>query len=138
MTAAVSTTNAPAAIGPYSQAVDTGQLVFCSGQIPLDPATGSINVHDVAAQTEQVLTNLTAVLAAAGLSTSDVIKTTVFLADIADFTVVNEVYTRHFVGAVLPARSAVQVAALPKGALVEIEAVALRPNGALPKAGRAV
>ncbi len=123
----VSTSAAPAAIGPYSQAVDTGQLVFCSGQIPLDPASGAIEASDVSAQTEQVLVNLAAVLAAAGLGLDAVVKTTVFLADMADFAAVNAVYARHFAGPVLPARSAVQVAGLPRGALVEIEAVAQRP-----------
>jgi len=126
MSTLISTRNAPAAIGPYSQAVDTGTLVFCSGQIPINPATGQIDAQDVAEQTEQVISNLEAVLAEANLSLTNVVKTTVFLTDIADFTVVNEVYARRFTGPVLPARSAIQVAALPKAALVEIEAIAAR------------
>jgi len=126
MNTPISTRNAPAAIGPYSQGVDTGALVFCSGQIPIDPATGQIEAQDVAGQTEQVISNLEAVLAQANLSLADVVKTTVFLTDIADFATVNEVYARRFTGPVLPARSAIQVAALPKAALVEIEAIAAR------------
>lgn len=128
---AVSTASAPAAVGPYSQAVSTGDasgsLVFISGQVPLDPGTGTLVEGDVVAQTEQVLANIGAIVSAAGLSSDDVVKTTVLLADIADFKAVNEVYARFFTGPVLPARAAFQVAALPLGAAVEIEAVAVRP-----------
>lgn len=129
--AAISTSQAPAAVGPYSQGVATGSepgsLVFVSGQVPLDPATGTLVEGGIAAQAEQVLTNLGAILRAAGLGYDDVVKTTVLLADIADFAAVNEVYARFFTGPVLPARAAFGVAALPLGAGVEIEAVALRP-----------
>ncbi len=125
----VSTPNAPEAIGPYSQAVIAGNLVFCSGQIPLDPATGALVEGDIAAQTRRVLENLRAVLEAAGSGLDRVVKTTVFLADLADFQGMNAVYAEYF-GGDPPARAAVQVAALPKGARVEIEAVALRGDGA--------
>jgi 2-iminobutanoate/2-iminopropanoate deaminase len=130
----IATPDAPKAIGPYAQAVSVpaGRLVFCSGQIPLDPKTGEIVGAGVRAQTERVLENLAAVLAAAGASFADVVKTTIFLTDLGDFAVVNEVYAR-FVGANPPARATVQVAGLPKGASVEIEAVAvlpLAPSGA--------
>ena len=112
----IATTNAPAAVGPYSQGVSTGQgagsLVFVSGQVPLDPATGALVEGDIQAQ--------------AGLGYDDVVKTTVLLADIADFAAVNEVYARYFTGETLPARAAFGVAALPLGAGVEIEAVAAR------------
>ncbi len=120
----VSTGDAPRAIGPYSQAVRTGNLVFTSGQIPLDPATMSLVEGDVSAQAEQVMANLGAVLAAAGTSFGRVVKTTCFLADLNDFPAFNEVYARSF-GDAPPARSTVQVARLPMGALVEVEAVAL-------------
>ncbi len=113
---------APAAIGPYSAAVKTGNLVFTSGQLPADPATGNL-VEGVAAQTEQAIRNLAAVLEAAGSGLDKVVKTTCFLADMGDFAVFNEVYARLF-GDHKPARSAVAVKALPKGALVEIECVA--------------
>lgn len=119
----VHTDHAPKAIGPYSQAIVTDGWVYCSGQIPLDPATGAQVEGDVAAQTEQVLTNLRHVLEAAGASLSSVVKTTVFLADMGDFAAMNEVYARHF-GDHRPARAAVQAAALPKGVDVEIECVA--------------
>jgi 2-iminobutanoate/2-iminopropanoate deaminase len=122
---AISTALAPAAIGPYSQAIDTGALVFCAGQGGLDPATGALVEGGVAAQAERALLNLRAVLDAAGLSFGDVIKTTIFLADMADFAAVNETYAR-FVTDPPPARSTVGVAALPKGGLVEIEAIARR------------
>lgn len=129
--AAISTSQAPAAVGPYSQGVATGlgpgSPVFVSGQVPLDPATGTLIEGGIAAQAEQVLTNLGTILQAAGLGYDDVVKTTVLLADIADFAAVNEVYARFFTGPVLPARAAFGVAALPLGAGVEIEAVALRP-----------
>jgi 2-iminobutanoate/2-iminopropanoate deaminase len=121
---AVSTTAAPAAIGPYSQAIASGGLVMCSGQLGLDPATGEL-VAGVEAQAERALKNLAAVLDAAGLGFGDVVKTTIFLADMGDFAAVNEVYAR-FMPDPPPARSTVQVAALPKGGLVEIEAVAFR------------
>ncbi|GEJ57921.1 RidA family protein [Anaeromyxobacter diazotrophicus] len=123
----VATPSAPRAIGPYSQAVlvERGgtRTLYCSGQIPLDPATGELVQGDIAVQTERVLANLEAVLAGAKLSFADVVKTTVFLVDLADFARMNEVYGRRFGGAP-PARSTVQVAALPKGARVEIEVVA--------------
>ncbi len=122
---AVKTPQAPAAIGPYSQAIAIDGLLFCSGQLGLDPASGALVEGGVAAQAERSLTNLARVLDAAGLTFGDVVKTTVFLADIADFTTVNEVYGR-FVTDPPPARSTVQVAALPKGGLVEIEAIARR------------
>ena len=124
---AVSTAAAPAAAGPYSQAVSAGSTVYISGQVPLDPATGALVEGGIQAQAERVLTNIGAILEAAGLSYADVVKTTVLLADIADFKAVNEVYARFFTGPVLPARAAFAVAGLPLGARVEIEAVALRP-----------
>lgn len=131
MPTVVATTDAPAAVGPYSQAVSTGDgagaAVYLSGQIPLDPRTGQLVEGGIQAQAEQVLRNLQAVLAAAGLGLGDVVKTTVLLADINDFQAVNEVYARYFTGPVLPARAAYAVAALPLGARVEIEAVAQRP-----------
>jgi 2-iminobutanoate/2-iminopropanoate deaminase len=114
---------APRALGPYSQAIVSGGWVFCSGQIPLDPGTGELSTGDVREQTELVLRNLAAVLEAAGSALRLVTKTTVFLADMGDFTVMNEVYARHF-GEHRPARSTVQVAALPRGCSVEIECVA--------------
>jgi 2-iminobutanoate/2-iminopropanoate deaminase len=120
----VSTSAAPAAIGPYSQAIATGGILFCSGQIPLDPATGSMIDGDIAAQTRRVLDNLGAVLTAGGASFRTVVKTTVFLVDLADFAVVNQVYGEYF-GAPAPARSTVQVARLPRDARVEIEAIAV-------------
>jgi 2-iminobutanoate/2-iminopropanoate deaminase len=120
----VSTAGAPAAIGPYSQAIAIDGLLFCSGQLGLDPATGEL-VDGVEAQAERSLRNLSAVLDAAGLGWADVVKTTVFLADMADFAAVNAVYAR-FMPDPPPARSTVQVAALPKGGLVEIEAIARR------------
>jgi len=121
---ALSTGEAPAAIGPYSQGIDTGELVFCSGQLGLDPATGNL-VDGVEAQAERSLRNLGAVLDAAGLGWADVVKTTIFLANIADFAAVNAVYGR-FMADPPPARSTVGVASLPKGGLVEIEAIARR------------
>lgn len=120
----VSTENAPGAIGPYSQAVKTGNMVFCSGQIPIDPATGSFVSDDVAEQTEQVLKNLSAVLEAAGSDLGKVIKTTVFLADMNDFAAMNDVYARYF-SENKPARATVQAARLPRDARVEIECIAL-------------
>lgn len=123
----VATSAAPAAIGPYSQAIGAGRLVFCSGQIALDPASGELVGEDIASQADRALRNLSAVLDAAGLSFGDVVKTTVFLVDMADFAAFNEVYGR-FVPDPPPARSTFAVAALPKGARVEIEAIAVRPE----------
>ena len=120
----VHTEQAPAAIGPYSQATVVGNLVFTAGQIALDPATGQIVPGDVTAQTERVMRNLAAVLEAAGVSWKDVAKTTVYLQDMADFPRVNEVYGR-MIGEARPARSTVQVAGLPRGVLVEIDAIAV-------------
>ncbi len=120
----VSTPNAPAALGPYSQAVDTGSTVYCSGQLGLDPATGNL-ADGVQAQTHQALKNLQAVLNEAGLSLDNVVKTTVFVQDLADFGTVNEIYGTYFHGG-FPARSCVQIAALPKNALVEIECIAVQ------------
>ena len=120
----VHTENAPAAIGPYSQAVVAGSFLFTAGQIAIDPATGQIVQGDVTAQTERVMRNLAAVLENAGASWADVVKTTVYLQDMADFPRVNEVYGR-MIGDARPARSTVQVSALPRGVLVEIDAVAL-------------
>ena len=114
--------NAPAALGPYSQAMRVGSLVYTSGQIGIDPAVGKITAMDVAGQAEQVCKNLAAVLSAAGTDLSHTIKTTCFLADIADFAAFNEVYARHFTGK--PARSCVAAKALPAGALCEIEVIA--------------
>jgi 2-iminobutanoate/2-iminopropanoate deaminase len=120
----VATDEAPRAIGPYSQAVRAGNLVFTAGQIPLDPATMTLVNGDITTQTERVMQNLGAVLAAAGSSFAQVVKTTCFLADLNDFPAFNEVYARSF-GESPPARSTVQVARLPVGALVEVECVAL-------------
>ncbi len=120
----IKTSQAPEAIGPYAQAVVANGLVFCSGQIPLNPKSGTIEVAGAAEQTMQVLLNLRAVLEAAGSGLGKVLKTTVFLTDIGDFPAVNKVYAEMF-GGHKPARSTVQVARLPKGAKVEIEAVAL-------------
>lgn len=122
---AVSTQSAPAAIGPYSQAVQADATVYVSGQLPIDPATGAFPGDDITAQTRQSLLNVQAILTEAGMSMADVTKTTVLLADIADFAAMNEVYSTFF-SAPYPARAAFQVAALPKGARVEIEAVAVR------------
>ena len=123
MSKAVVTSQAPAAIGPYSQAIKTGGMVFCSGQIPIDPATGEFVSNDVVEQTEQVLKNLTAVLEAAGTNLGNVVKTTVFLADMGDFAAMNEVYGRYF-NENKPARATVQAARLPKDARVEIDCIA--------------
>ena len=123
---AISTIEAPAAIGPYSQAVDSGTgLVFVSGQLPIDPATGSFPEGGVAEQARQSLLNAQAILRAAGLELADVVKTTVFLADMGDFAAMNAVYATFFAEP-FPARSAVAVKTLPKGALVEIECIASR------------
>ncbi len=121
----IATNQAPRAIGPYSQAVVAGSLIYTAGQIALDPATMEVVGRDVAEQTDRVLRNLAAVLQAAGSSLKQVVKTTVFLADMADFPAMNEVYARHF-GEHRPARSTVAVRSLPKEARVEIEVVALR------------
>ena len=118
----VQTPDAPAAIGPYSQAIVCGGLVFTSGQIPLDPATGAVVGADIRAQAEQVMKNLAAVLEAAGSSLAGAVKTTCYLADMADFAVFNEVYAAYFT--TNPARSCVAVKTLPKGVLVEVEVVA--------------
>ncbi len=123
MKKAIHTDKAPAAIGPYSQAVRWGNAVYVSGQIPIDPSTGAFAGEDIAAQTRQSLTNIKNILEAEGLDLSRVVKTTVMLQDIADFTAMNEVYAEFFT-APYPARAAYQVAALPKGARVEIECVA--------------
>jgi 2-iminobutanoate/2-iminopropanoate deaminase len=120
----ISTDKAPGAIGPYSQAVKTNGMVFCSGQIPIDTATGEFVSDDVAEQTEQVLKNLNAVLEAAGTSLNNVVKTTVFLADMNDFAAMNEVYAKYF-SENKPARATVQAAGLPRGARVEIECIAV-------------
>ena len=124
----IRTDKAPAAIGPYSQAIAEGSLIFTSGQIPIDPATGELRSSDVATAARQVLLNLQAVLIAGGADLSTVIKTTVFLKDMRDFQAFNGVYAEFFKEP-FPARSCVQVAALPKDALVEIEAVAARKKG---------
>lgn len=121
----ITSKSAPAAIGPYSQAIDAGALVFVSGQLPIDPATGAFPEGGVQAQTRQSLLNAKAVLEAAGLSLENVVKTTVFLADMADFAAMNEIYAQFFT-APFPARSAVAVKTLPKSALVEIEVIASR------------
>jgi 2-iminobutanoate/2-iminopropanoate deaminase len=121
---AVHSDDAPKAIGPYSQAIRSGNLLFCSGQIPLDPKSGEmVGASDVKAQTRQVMENLKAVLAAGGASFASVVKTTIYLKDLADFGAVNEIYGSYF-SAAPPARATVQVAGLPRGALVEIDAIA--------------
>ena len=122
---AINATGAPKPIAPYSPAIDTGSLVFVSGQVGFDPATGEFVDGGVSAQAERVLKNIVAVLDAAGLTMADVAKTTIFLADIDDFAAVNDVYARYF-GDPKPARSTYAVAALPRGARVEIEAIAVR------------
>lgn len=120
----ISTENAPGAIGPYSQAVKAGNMIFCSGQIPIDPETGEFVSADIAEQTEQVLRNLNAVLEAADSSLNNVVKTTVFLVDMNDFGAMNEVYARFF-SENKPARATVQAARLPKDARVEIDCIAV-------------
>ncbi len=119
----ISTENAPGAIGPYSQAIKTGGMVYCSGQIPIDPVTGEFVSNDITEQTEQVLKNLEAVLNAAETSLANVVKTTVFLADMSDFAAMNEVYGRFF-NENKPARATVQAARLPRDARVEIDCIA--------------
>jgi endoribonuclease L-PSP, putative len=121
----IATKNAPEAIGPYSQAIEINGMIYLSGQIPIDPATGVFADGGVKEQTEQVFKNIKAILAEIGLTTNEIVKTTVLLADIADFSVMNEVYATHFSGT-FPARSAFAVKDLPKGALVEIEVIAAR------------
>ena len=116
------TDKAPAAIGPYSQAVSCGGFLFLSGQIPLDPATGEVCGADIAAQAERVMKNIGAILEANGAAYTDVVKTTCFLADMADFSVFNEIYAKYFTGR--PARSCVAVRQLPRGVLVEVETIA--------------
>jgi 2-iminobutanoate/2-iminopropanoate deaminase len=125
MKTVIHTPHAPAAVGPYSQAIATGNFLFCAGQIPLDPATGEIIPGDTAAQTRRVLENVKAVLAANGMAFSDVVKATVFLADMNEFAAMNAVYAEYF-SAPFPARSTIQVARLPKDARVEIEVIAAR------------
>ena len=125
MSKAISTTNAPAAIGPYSQGIAAGNTAYISGQLPIDPATGEFAGADIASQTRQSLTNLKAILEANGMAMSDVVKTTVLLADIAEFAAMNAVYAEFFAQP-YPARAAYQVANLPKGAKVEIEAIAVK------------
>lgn len=122
---AIHTDNAPAAIGPYSQAIQAGNTIYVSGQLPIDPATGAFAGEDIAAQTRQSLLNIKAILAEAGADMSNVVKTTVLLANIADFAAMNAVYAEFFT-APFPARAAFQAAALPKNALVEIECVAVK------------
>lgn len=121
----ISTTNAPAAIGPYSQAIEANGMLFCSGQIPIVPATGALVEGGIQEQTRQVFHNISQVLAAAGTDMSHVVKTTVFLSDMAHFAAMNEVYAEFF-GQPFPARSAVAVKELPKGAMVEIEVLAVK------------
>ncbi|QIK56113.1 RidA family protein [Dysgonomonas sp. HDW5B] len=121
----ISTNNAPAAIGPYSQAIEVNGTLYASGQIPIDPATGDFVAGGIKEQTEQVFKNIKAILAEAGLTTSNIVKTTVLLSDIANFAAMNEVYATQFEGT-FPARSAFAVRDLPKAAMVEIEIIAVR------------
>ncbi len=121
----VSTKNAPAAIGPYSQAVEAGGLIFISGQLPIDPATGTMAPAEIKAQTEAVIKNLEAILKAEGLALENIVKTTVFMADLGQFAQMNETYGKFFIKDP-PARATIEVKALPKAALVEIEAIAAR------------
>lgn len=123
MRQAIATDQAPKAIGPYSQAIKAGTLLYCSGQIPLDPATGALVEGDIATQTRRVFANIDAILSAAGVSFDRVVKTTVFLADMNDFAAMNEVYATYF-SSPAPARSTVAAASLPKGARIEIEVIA--------------
>lgn len=124
---AIATEAAPTAVGPYSQAIVAGDLIFCAGQVPLDPATGQLIEGDMGACVDRVLQNLAGVLAAEGATLDDVVKTTVFLADLNDYPAMNAAYGKHFT-ATPPARSAVQVAKLPLDAVVEIDAIAVRPG----------
>ena len=125
MKTVIASAEAPAAVGPYSQAIAVGNLVFCAGQIPLDPTTGNLIEGDVTAQTRRVIENIKAVLAAAGATLDDVVKSTVFLLDMNDFAAMNAVYAEYFASP-FPARSTIQVARLPKDARVEIEVIASR------------
>jgi 2-iminobutanoate/2-iminopropanoate deaminase len=122
---AISTDQAPSAIGPYSQAVKAGDFVFTSGQIALDPATGELKKGGIEAETKQVLDNLTKVLTASGASWRDVVRATIYLTDLGDFAIVNKLYGERVEGGVKPARSTVQVAKLPRGAAVEIDLIAI-------------
>jgi 2-iminobutanoate/2-iminopropanoate deaminase len=124
----ISTSDAPAAIGPYSQAIRSGDFLFCSGQIPLDPKSGQMVSDDIAAQTRRVLDNISGVLKSEGLSLGNVLKTTIFLTDLGNFQIVNEIYGSYF-SSEPPARSTVQVSALPKGARIEIEVIARTDSG---------
>ena len=124
----ISTSEAPGAIGPYSQAIRSGSFLFCSGQIPLDPKSGQIIPGDIAAQTRRVMDNIAALLKAESLSFDNVVKTTIFLTNLGDFQTVNEIYGSYFTKDP-PARSTIQVAALPKGANVEIEVIAIADQG---------
>ena len=133
MKRAITSDRAPKAVGPYSQAVAFGDLLFCAGQIPLDPETGEITGADVAAQTERVIENIRAVLIVNSMTLTDVVKTTVFLTTMEDFAAMNAVYARHF-SEPFPARSTVAVVALPRGAKVEIEVTAARSKAAGSKA----
>jgi 2-iminobutanoate/2-iminopropanoate deaminase len=123
----VTSLSAPAAIGPYSQAIDAGDFVFLSGQVPIDPKTGELVTGDIGVETDRVLDNLAAVLEAAGCSFADVVKTTIYLTDLGHFQAVNATYAKRF-GETPPARATVQVAALPKGARVEIDAIVALPD----------
>jgi len=125
----IATSDAPAAIGPYSQAIRSGNLIFCSGQIPLDPRSGQIVSDDIGEQTRRVLDNISCLLKSEGLSLADVAKTTIFLTDLGNFQIVNEIYGSYFNNQP-PARSTVQISALPKGARVEIEVIACANGGA--------
>jgi 2-iminobutanoate/2-iminopropanoate deaminase len=127
MKTVISTIEAPTALGPYSQAIAAGPFVFCSGQIPLEPGASALIEGDISVQTTRVLQNIAAVLRAHGLGMEHVVKTTVFMTDLADFAEMNTAYARYFPSDP-PARSTIQVAALPKGANVEIEAIALKPS----------
>ena len=124
----ISTSDAPAAIGPYSQAIRSGDLVFCSGQIPLDPNNGQMASEDISSQTRRVLDNISGLLKAEGLSLGNVVKTTIFLTDLGNFQTVNEIYGSYFKSEP-PARSTVEVSALPKGAKIEIEVIASASRG---------
>jgi 2-iminobutanoate/2-iminopropanoate deaminase len=124
---AVTTADAPAAVGPYSQALRAGDLLFCSGQIPLDPVTGAIVTGGFRAEAERVLANLEAVLDAAGMGMHDVVRTTVYLTDLGDFAALNEIYAVRF-GEPFPARVTIGVSALPKGARIEMDAIAVKSN----------
>lgn len=127
MKTCVETAKAPAAIGPYSQAIISGKTLFISGQLPIDPATGEFAGQDIISQTTQVLKNLDAILQTAGTSKENILKTTIFITDISQFPKVNDVYQNFMAGTVFPARSTIEVSALPKGALIEIELIAALP-----------